>query len=177
MVGELKALVDVTLQLFNDSTCFPFPIYRQSMPRSILWSTIFISAGWYFIRRNFWERHVVCMVAAVLSSTLFLPITSTSAKNLPAFAAGWQQFISNAGEQNVARQHWKINCCQPAAKAGRFFADVDVIGDIANEKKGGGKDRRDHANDMALPKIPPDKIPAGRNENRAHKIERGIDCR
>jgi len=81
------------------------------------------------------------------------------------------------GEQNVARQHWKINCCQPAAKAGRFFPDVDVIGDIANEKKGGGNDRRDHASDVALPKIPPDKIPAGRNENRAHKIERGIDCR
>jgi hypothetical protein len=80
-------------------------------------------------------------------------------------------------EQNVARQHWKINCCQPAAKAGRFFADVDVIGDISNEKKGGGNDCRDHANDVALPKIPPDKIPAGRNKNRAHKIERGIDCR
>ena len=81
------------------------------------------------------------------------------------------------GEQNVARQHWKINCCQPTAKAERFFADVDVIGDIANEKKGGGNDRRDHANDVALPKIPPDKIPAGRNENSTDKIERGIDCR
>ncbi|MDQ6808572.1 MAG: DUF420 domain-containing protein [Verrucomicrobiota bacterium] len=35
-------------------------------------STIFISAGWYFIRRNFWQRHVVCMITAVCSSTLFL---------------------------------------------------------------------------------------------------------
>jgi putative membrane protein len=35
-------------------------------------STIFISAGWYFIQRNFWQRHVVCMVTAVVSSTLFL---------------------------------------------------------------------------------------------------------
>src|SRR2546430_5956150 len=35
-------------------------------------STIFISAGWYFIRRNFWQRHVVCMITAVISSTFFL---------------------------------------------------------------------------------------------------------
>jgi len=35
-------------------------------------STVFISAGWYWIRRNFWQRHVVCMVIALISSTLFL---------------------------------------------------------------------------------------------------------
>lgn len=35
-------------------------------------STVFISAGWYWIRRNFWQRHVVCMVTALISSTLFL---------------------------------------------------------------------------------------------------------
>ena len=35
-------------------------------------STIFISAGWYFIRRDLWRRHVPCMIAAVISSTLFL---------------------------------------------------------------------------------------------------------
>jgi uncharacterized membrane protein YozB (DUF420 family) len=35
-------------------------------------STVFISAGWYWIRRNFWQRHVVCMVTALVSSTLFL---------------------------------------------------------------------------------------------------------
>jgi hypothetical protein len=81
------------------------------------------------------------------------------------------------GEQNMAGQHWKIDCRQPAAKAGRFFADVDVISNVAGEKKGGGNHRCDHADDVALPKIPPDKIPAGRNENRTHKIERGIDCR
>jgi hypothetical protein len=81
------------------------------------------------------------------------------------------------GEQNVRRQHWKINCGQPAAKAGRFFADMDVISDVANEKKSGGNDRRDHADDVALPKISSDKIPAGGDENGADKIERGIDCR
>jgi putative membrane protein len=35
-------------------------------------STIFISAGWYFIRRNFWRRHIACMITAVISSTAFL---------------------------------------------------------------------------------------------------------
>ena len=35
-------------------------------------STIFISCGWYLIRRGHWRRHIACMIAAVLSSTLFL---------------------------------------------------------------------------------------------------------
>src|SRR3981081_4571299 len=35
-------------------------------------STIFISAGWFWIRRNVWQRHVPCMIAAIISSTLFL---------------------------------------------------------------------------------------------------------
>ena len=35
-------------------------------------STIFISCGWYLIRRGHWRRHVACMTTAVLSSTLFL---------------------------------------------------------------------------------------------------------
>jgi len=35
-------------------------------------STIFISAGWYFIRRNFWQRHIACMIVAVVSSSAFL---------------------------------------------------------------------------------------------------------
>jgi uncharacterized membrane protein YozB (DUF420 family) len=35
-------------------------------------STIFISAGWYLIRRGHWRRHIACMITAVFSSTLFL---------------------------------------------------------------------------------------------------------
>src|SRR4051812_35512754 len=35
-------------------------------------STIFISTGWYFIRRGHWRRHVACMIPALISSTLFL---------------------------------------------------------------------------------------------------------
>lgn len=35
-------------------------------------STVFISAGWYFIRRGYWRRHIACMITAVISSTFFL---------------------------------------------------------------------------------------------------------
>ena len=35
-------------------------------------STIFISCGWYLIRRGHWRRHIACMITAVFSSTLFL---------------------------------------------------------------------------------------------------------
>lgn len=35
-------------------------------------STIFISTGWYLIRRGAWRAHVACMVVAVLSSSFFL---------------------------------------------------------------------------------------------------------
>src|SRR5438093_12997516 len=35
-------------------------------------STIFISAGWLWIRRNLWQRHVPCMIIALIASTGFL---------------------------------------------------------------------------------------------------------
>ena len=35
-------------------------------------STIFISTGWYFIRRGAWRRHMVCMIIALTSSVCFL---------------------------------------------------------------------------------------------------------
>ena len=35
-------------------------------------STVFIAAGWYFIRRGFWRQHLACMVTAIVSSTAFL---------------------------------------------------------------------------------------------------------
>jgi putative membrane protein len=35
-------------------------------------STVFISLGWFWIRRDAWQRHVPCMIIAIVSSTLFL---------------------------------------------------------------------------------------------------------
>ena len=81
----------------------------------------------------------------------------------------------NEGEQNVAGQYREINCRQPPAVAGRFFTNLGVVGDVASEKQGRGNDRRDHAGDVALPKIPADEVPARGNENRADSIQRGID--
>ncbi len=35
-------------------------------------STIFILFGWWLIRRGFWRQHIACMIAALVSSSLFL---------------------------------------------------------------------------------------------------------
>ncbi len=35
-------------------------------------STVFISLGWFFIRRGHWRRHLVFMIVALISSTAFL---------------------------------------------------------------------------------------------------------
>ena len=50
-------------------------------------STVFISTGWYLIRRGHWRRHVACMIAAVISSTLFL--------------AGYVTYHFHVGEQST----------------------------------------------------------------------------
>jgi uncharacterized membrane protein YozB (DUF420 family) len=35
-------------------------------------STIFISIGWYLIRRGHWRAHIACMITALVSSSFFL---------------------------------------------------------------------------------------------------------
>ncbi len=35
-------------------------------------STVFIAAGWYFIRRGRWRAHIACMITAIISSSAFL---------------------------------------------------------------------------------------------------------
>ena len=66
----------------------------------------------------------------------------------------------NEGEQDVTGQHREVNRRQPPAVTGRFFTYLGVISEIANEKQGRGNERRDHANDVALPEIPPNEVPA-----------------
>jgi putative membrane protein len=59
-----------SLQRFNVSmTISDLPAINASLN---FISTIFISAGWVYIRRNLWQRHVSCMIAAIISSMLFL---------------------------------------------------------------------------------------------------------
>ncbi|MGI8889922.1 MAG: DUF420 domain-containing protein [Chthoniobacterales bacterium] len=35
-------------------------------------STVFISLGWWFIRRGSWRQHMACMITALVSSAFFL---------------------------------------------------------------------------------------------------------
>lgn len=35
-------------------------------------SAVFISLGWWLIRRGHWRPHIACMIAAIVSSTFFL---------------------------------------------------------------------------------------------------------
>ena len=35
-------------------------------------STVFISAGWWLVRRGYWRQHIGCMITALISSTFFL---------------------------------------------------------------------------------------------------------
>lgn len=35
-------------------------------------STVFIALGWWLVRRGFWRSHIACMIAAIVTSTLFL---------------------------------------------------------------------------------------------------------
>jgi hypothetical protein len=66
----------------------------------------------------------------------------------------------NEGEQNVAGQHREVNGRHPPVVSGRFFTNLDMIGEVASEKQSRGNDCCDHAGDVALPKIPADKVPA-----------------
>lgn len=55
-------------------------------------STIFISTGWFFIRRGAWRQHVACMVTAIISSTLFL--------------AGYVVYHAHVGEKSSGYTGW-----------------------------------------------------------------------
>ena len=49
-------------------------------------STVFISSGWWFIRRGFWRQHIACMITALVSSSFFL--------------AGYLVYHAQAGEKS-----------------------------------------------------------------------------
>jgi putative membrane protein len=57
-----------------------------------LTSTVLLSAGWYFIRSGSWRRHMVCMIGAVFSSTLFL--------------AGYIIYHVHVGEKSSGYRGW-----------------------------------------------------------------------
>ena len=88
------------LQRFNVISVSDLPAINATLN---FVNTIFISAGWYFIRRNFWQRHVVCMVTAVVSSALFLVGYITYHIHVGEKSSGFRGwlaaiYLSNAGD-------------------------------------------------------------------------------
>ena len=55
-------------------------------------STVFISMGWYFIRRGAWLRHTACMITALVSSVCFL--------------AGYITYHAHVGEKSSGYTGW-----------------------------------------------------------------------
>jgi putative membrane protein len=88
MLGECPSNA-LTLQRLNMLSTSDLPAVNASLNAI---STIFISAGWYFIRRNFWQRHVACMITAIISSTLFL--------------AGYLTYHAQVGEKSSGYRGW-----------------------------------------------------------------------
>ena len=52
-----------------------------------------------------------------------------------------------------------------------------MISDVADQKAERGGQGRDHAYHMTTPRAAPDEVPAHRNEDGTHQIERGIHSR
>jgi putative membrane protein len=57
------------LQRLNVFSISDLPAINASLN---LVSTVFISMGWYFIRHGAWQRHMTCMITALVSSAFFL---------------------------------------------------------------------------------------------------------
>ena len=52
-----------------------------------------------------------------------------------------------------------------------------MISDVADQKADRGDQGRDHAHHVAAPRATPDEVPARRNENGTHQIERRVKSR
>ena len=63
---------DILIQRFIRSTVISTSDLPALNATFNLVSTLFISLGWYFIRRGAWRRHMVCMIIALGSSICFL---------------------------------------------------------------------------------------------------------
>jgi len=64
------------------------------------------------------------------------------------------------GKQDMRSQYRKVNGGNPSRVSRRFFADVHVISDVANQEKGRRNHGCDHARHMTPPRAMPDEVPA-----------------
>ena len=79
------------------------------------------------------------------------------------------------GEQNVGDENREINPGDQTGVTGRFFAGMQVIDDVTDQKTARCDQSDDHARHVSLPDIAPDPEPPRRNENGAERVERRID--
>ncbi len=79
------------------------------------------------------------------------------------------------GKQNMRSQYREVNGGDPSGISRRFFADVHVISDVANQETGRRNHCRDHARHMAAPCAMPDEVPAHGDKNRADQIQGSVD--
>src|SRR6266511_760104 len=76
-------------------------------------STIFISTGWYFIRRGAWRRHMVCMIIAILSSVCFL--------------VGYITYHARVGEKSSGYTGWLAGIYFPILASHVLLAFVTFV--------------------------------------------------
>lgn len=74
-------------------------------------------------------------------------------------------------EQDVRDQDRKINPGDQSSVTGGFFAFVQMINDVADEKTARRDEGRDHARHVLTPQPAPDQKPAAREKHRAHGIK------
>ena len=77
----------------------------------------------------------------------------------------------------MRREYRKVNRSKPAGVSRRFLANADMISDVADQKADRGDQGRDHAQHMAAPRATPDEVPAHRNEDGTHQVERRVKSR
>jgi putative membrane protein len=75
-------------------------------------STIFISAGWYLIRRAAWRRHMACMIVALASSICFL--------------VGYITYHARVGEKSSGFTGWVASVYFPILASHVFLAFVTL---------------------------------------------------
>jgi len=75
-------------------------------------SAVFISAGWYLIRRGAWRRHMACMITAVIASILFL--------------VGYIVYHAHVGEKSSCYKCWLAAIYFPILASHILLAFVTV---------------------------------------------------
>ena len=80
-------------------------------------------------------------------------------------------------QHDVRNEHGKIKVPDDplGGELGGSLTDVQVVSNVTGEKERRRDDCGNHAGDVPAPMPAADQIPAGRDENCTHEVERGVD--